>query len=270
MSTLMTQPVTTTTGNSAIMNGHLLTANDRFLAGSAGKTFFAALALRLAGTGTLSLDAPVVRYLPDAAIPAFAWITPRMLLSHLSGIGEYDGAFMTSLIKEPLRPREQGDWLNVIRRNPPVRVDAGKFRYSDLNYVALAMVRDTVTPSGAYAAINTAFLQPLGLTATVPSTAPRIAGLVTGYDGSGSMFGRDAMMENGSLVYNPQFEYGGGGFASTPRDLRSGISGAMQVNTSDTAQLLDDGFTWLDSLERRAADRVLACPASRRGRVAQP
>lgn len=33
------------------------------------------------------------------------------------------------------------------------------------------------------------------------------------------MFGRDAMMQGDSLVYNPQFEWGGGGFASTPSDL---------------------------------------------------
>lgn len=328
---LMTQPVTATAGSSAILNGHPLTANDRFLTGSVGKTFFAALALRLPGTGTLSLDAPVERYLPDAAVPAFAWITPRMLLSHISGIGEYDGAFMTSLIQEPLRTRERNDWLDVIRRNPPARAAAGTFRYSDLNYVVLAMVLDAVTPSGAYVAINNEFLQPLGLTGTVPSIAPRVPELVAGYDGSGSMFGADAMMKDGSLVYNPQFEYGGGGFASTPRDLavwmaafrqgkafpgslwakviarpsslpdtaiswrgmgihvdsgargmtfghsgympgyvtwmrwyeRSGISVAMQVNSSDRARLKDDGFAWLDSLERHAAERVLACPAYR-------
>jgi CubicO group peptidase (beta-lactamase class C family) len=35
----------------------------RMLAGSVGKTFFAALALQLAGEGRLSLDEPVASYL---------------------------------------------------------------------------------------------------------------------------------------------------------------------------------------------------------------
>jgi D-alanyl-D-alanine carboxypeptidase len=39
------------------------------------------------------------------------------------------------------------------------------------------------------------------------------------------MFGGDAMMAGDSLVYNPQFEWGGGGFASTPSDLARWMAG---------------------------------------------
>ena len=196
-----------------------LRTNDRLLAGSVGKTFWAALALRRAARGQLDLDRPVATALPDAGIPAFAWITPRMLLRHTSGIGEYDAVFMQGLIDDPLRVRSSSDWLDVLRRTPPVAKDTGQFRYSDVNYVVLAMLLDGGSPGRSYRAVEAELLKPLGLTGTIPSTAPRVPGLVPGFDGSGSMFGRDAMMSGDSLVYNPQFEFGGGGFASTPSDL---------------------------------------------------
>ncbi len=196
-----------------------LGVTDRFLAGSVGKTFWASLALRRAARRTLDLDRPLAQAFPDARIPAFAWITPRMLLRHTSGIGEYDEAFMRGLIAEPLRVRTSADWLDVLRRKPPAAADTGKFRYSDMNYVVLAMLLGGGSEARAYQAVEGELTRPLGLTGTIPSTAPRVAGLVPGFDGSGSMFGRDAMMQGDSLVYNPQFEWGGGGFASTPSDL---------------------------------------------------
>lgn len=215
----MTDPVATTVGSTALTGGRALRADDRFLAGSVGKMFFAALALQRSADGDFALDRPLRDLLPGINITAFAWITPRMLLSHRSGIGEYDGAFMQALISDPLRPRRANDWLDVIRRAPPVAADTARYRYSDLNYVLLAMALDRAIPSGVYDAIAERYLAPLGLRGTVPSNTPTIDELVSGYDGANSMFGQDAMMRDGALVYNPQFEFGGGGFASTPRDL---------------------------------------------------
>lgn len=215
----MAAPATAVTGVVSLPNGRPLNDNDRFLAGSVGKTFFAALALRRASRGQLQLDDPLSKLLPTANVPAFAWITPRMLLTHTSGIGEYDGAFMGALVSEPLRPRTTSDWLGVIQRHPPAQSEAGTFRYSDLNYVVLAMVLDAGEPDGAYLAIDSAYLQPLGLTHTAPSVTVRIDGLVSGYEDVNSLFSTDAMVRNGALIYNPQFEWGGGGYVSTPRDL---------------------------------------------------
>ena len=107
----------------------------------------------------------------------------------------------------------------MIKRNPPQRKDAGVFRYSDLNFVVLAMVLDAGTPRGPIRSIQRDLLSPLGLHDTAPSVDPKVERLVDGYDGKGSMFGSDAMQRDGRLIYNPQFEWGGGGFASTPRDL---------------------------------------------------
>ncbi|WP_345785826.1 serine hydrolase [Gemmatimonas sp.] len=188
------------------------------------------------------------------------------------------------------------------------------------------MVLDAIEPLGAYAAIQQEILTPLQLYATAQSVSTKIERLVVGYDGERSMFGQDAMMSNGALIYNPQFEWGGGGFASTPTDLANfmtafrrgrifpdslwiiaiakpngvaaevhqwrgmgvhvdstslgsayghsgfmpgyvswvrwyeklGVSVAMQVNASDEARLIDDGFDWVDSV---AAITSLHCRA---------
>lgn len=151
-----------------------------------------------------------------------------MLLTHTSGIGEYDVEFMTSLVCEPLRERTARDRLGVIRRYPPIKSDAGKFRYSDLNYVVLAMVLDGRVTDGAYCAIDSAFLQPLGLAHTWPSVTPRIDGLVEGYEDANSLFGTATTMRDGALIRNPQFECGGGGFVSTPRDLARWMAALRQ------------------------------------------
>lgn len=246
----MSAPVAIAVGRTALVDGRALRPDDRFLAGSVGKMFFAALTLQRSADGGFALDRPLRDILPGVDIAAFAWITPRMLLRHRSGIGEYDGHFMQSLITDPLRPRRANDWLDVIRRTPPRAADTARFRYSDLNYVLLAMALDRAIPSGVYRAIAESYLTPLDLRETVPSNAPRIERLVSGYDGAGSMFGRDAMMEDGVLVYNPQFEFGGGGFASTPGDLARWMAAFRQ------------GYAFPDSLWPMVRERPVGTPDS--------
>ena len=56
--------------------------------GSATKTFVAVVVLQLADEGHLDLDAGIERFLPD--LPGADRITPRQLLQHTSGLGEYN------------------------------------------------------------------------------------------------------------------------------------------------------------------------------------
>ncbi|MGH7783190.1 MAG: serine hydrolase, partial [Candidatus Binatia bacterium] len=47
-----------------------------------------------------------------------------------------------------------------------------------------------------------------------------IKGLIEGYAGADNPFGgKDAVIENGKFIINPQFEWTGGGYASTSEDL---------------------------------------------------
>ena len=67
-----------------------VTADTIFQSGSLGKQFTAALALLLVGDGKLALTDPLARYLPDAPA-AWSSITVRHLLTHTSGIPDYEG-----------------------------------------------------------------------------------------------------------------------------------------------------------------------------------
>jgi D-alanyl-D-alanine carboxypeptidase len=193
--------------------------DQRFLAGSVGKTFFGGLAVQLWAERRLDLDRPIAELLGDLHLPRADLITTRNLLTHTSGYGEYDGDFMGALVEDPLRMREREDWLGVLRRQGADKIAIGTFRYSDLNYVVLAMVLERVLGESAYGAISTRFLAPLGLADTGPADQPTLAGLAVGFEGRSGFLGQRRVLEQGRLVYNPQFEWGGGGFYSTPIDL---------------------------------------------------
>ncbi len=145
-----------------------------------------------------------------------------MLLSHRSGYGEYDQTFMEDLIRDPTRIRTLDDWTGPVRRNAPAA--PGEFRYSDINFVIQAHVIDAAAGTPATAFIESQFLVPYHLDHTAAADQREIAGLVQGYAGATSLFGRDAMIDAGRLVYHPQFESGGGGYVSTASDLARWIA----------------------------------------------
>lgn len=209
-----------------------LDADDRMLAGSVGKTFFAALAMQLAHEGRISLDDPLEKYLGGepwwrtddgrVRLPNGSDITLRMLMNHTSGIVryEFDPAFTTALTADPYRvwhPAEQIAF--VLDREAPFPAGQG-WDYSDTNYILLAMAMEKATGQRAYDMIRTRILEPLALRSTVPSTSPDIPGLVQGYAGANNPFGgADAVVVDGRLTFNPGFEWAGGGFATSATDL---------------------------------------------------
>ncbi|MFS0736247.1 serine hydrolase domain-containing protein [Sphingomonas sp. 1P06PA] len=210
-------PVAVASGFSDYERRTPMRPDARMLAGSVGKTFFGAAAFKLAQDGRLDLDRPIGRILTGIDIPGGDVVTTRMLLSHTSGYGEYDGPFMDGLIADPLRTRILDDWVGPLRRNAPGK--PGVFRYSDINYVLVAEIISKTAGEPWQAYIERSLLRPFGLRDTVAALTPAPARLTAGYAGARSLFGRDAMMGGGRLIYNPQFESGGGGFVSTAPDL---------------------------------------------------
>ena len=201
-------------------------ATDLMLAGSVGKTFFAALALALAHEGRLALDDRIAKYLGGepwfARMPNGNTITVRMLLNHTSGLDHYPNSpafirdFVTAVGRDPdqlWRPEE----LIGYAFQAGALFPAGQgWHYADTNYLVLALVLERATGTRAYDEIERRFLRPLRLTQVMPAVSRTIPGLAQGYAGPKNPFGgADAMMTQGRLVFNPRFEWGGGGFAAT-------------------------------------------------------
>ncbi len=203
-----------------------LSPRHRLLAGSTGKTFFAALALQLVASGQLDLDARIATWLASepwfAQLPNGSDITVRQLMIHTSGLVryEFDPAFARDLAADPLRDWQVREQLAYVLGKPAPFAAGTSWEYSDTNYLVLALIMEQLLQRPAYDVIRERYLAPLRLRGTVPSVSARIPGLANGYAGANDPIGmRGAMLRDGALVINPKFEWAGGGFASTPEDL---------------------------------------------------
>ncbi|MBC8065595.1 MAG: beta-lactamase family protein [Chlorobia bacterium] len=202
-----------------------LLPSDRMLAGSIGKTFVAASFLRVAKEKSISLDEKVSKYLGDRAwfkeLPNAPGLTLRSLMNHTSGIPEHvqSPAFTDLIAKDPLKVWKYEDLLVVTRGAKPLATAGEKFSYADTNYIILGLVLEKIAGKAMYTLVNDWFIKPLKLDRTIPSDKLQIPDLAVGFATFGPFFARGPMVKDGKMVFNPQMEWCGGGFASTALDL---------------------------------------------------
>jgi D-alanyl-D-alanine carboxypeptidase len=195
--------------------------------------------------GSLALDSPISRVLGEVPwldrIAHGREMTLRQLMSHTSGLVRYelDPRFLADLTADPLRtftPEERLAYL--FDAEPPFAPGEG-WDYADTNYIVVARLIEKVTGRTAYDEIRRRLLTPLALVETTPSDRPAIPGLAQGYAGPGNPFGGfDEMVRDGRMRINPQFEWGGGGFASSARDLARWMH-VLQRGGAFDASLMD-------------------------------
>ncbi len=228
-------------------------ADDRMLAGSVGKTFAAATAMQLVGEGKLNLDDRIGKFLGKTPwferLPNSKEITVRQLMNHTSGLVRYEfkETFTNDLTANPLKvwtPEERLAYLF----GEKAAFEPGKgWDYSDTNYIVLGMIIEIVTGKPFYDEAGRRLTKPLKLSDTIPQKGPIMTGVVQGYAGPNNPFGgKDAMIENGKFVVNPQLEWTGGGYASTSLDL------------ARWAKLMYEGKAYRGSLLPQVLDGVAA------------
>lgn len=199
---------------------------DRMLAGSVGKTFAAATALQLVKEGKIRLDDKVEKYLGGepwfSRLPNAKEISLRHLMNHTSGLVRYEfkPQFTKDLTANPDKVWKPAELVAYLL-DEKAPFEAGKgWDYSDTNYIVLGMVIEKVTGKTFYGEANKRLLKPLKLKDTIPQDGATLKGVVQGYAGANNPFGgMDAMIHDGRFAINPQFEWTGGGFASTAHDL---------------------------------------------------
>ncbi len=200
--------------------------SDLMLSGSVGKTYCAAAAMQLIKEGYFNLDDRVEKYLGRekwfARLPNAKDITIRQLMNHTSGLVRYEfkDQFTKDLTASPAKVWKPEELLAYLF-DTKADFAAGKgWDYSDTNYIVLGMIMEKTTGEKYYELVKSRVLKPLKLKNTVPSDKREIKGLVQGYAGKDNPFGgKDAVLENGKFIINPQFEWTGGGIASTTEDL---------------------------------------------------
>ena len=235
-----------------------LRISDKLLQGSVGKTYVAAVAMQLVAEGKLDLDAPIARYLAGApwldSIVNARRITVRQLMTHTSGIVRYEfqPSVTARLRAEPYKTWTPEERLVVLFNKQPPFAPGEGWEYSDTNYIVLGMIIEKLTGRTYYSEVARSVLNPLGLRATIPSDRRDLPGVANGYAGpKNDLGGYDASVgSDGLFAMNPQFEWTGGGIASTTSDL------------ARWAKLLYEGKAFPDSL----LPRMLTSVPSKLGR----
>jgi len=133
-----------------------------FAIGSVTKNFVAALALKLAEENILSMEDPLSKWLPD-----FPYIdnkiTIRQLLNHTSGLYMFwdNQKIWDDLKKDRSKIWSPEEVLNYIKE--PYFPPGKGWRYSNTNYLLMAMIIKKATASNLSENFRKYFWQPLGI-----------------------------------------------------------------------------------------------------------
>jgi D-alanyl-D-alanine carboxypeptidase len=196
-----------------------LRPTDRMPAGSVGKTFVAAVALQLVQEGKLSLDDRLKNLLGGekwfARLPNADELTLKMLLNHSSGIPNHveDEGFLKELFNHSARDIKHEELLTyVLGKRPLFPAGRGSY-YSHTNYILAGLAVEKAAGKPLYELVAERILKPLRLDATIPSDARTLPGVANGYSKG------KPVIVGGRFTLNPQWEWAGGGLASTAEDL---------------------------------------------------
>ena len=196
--------------------------------GSVGKTYAAAVILKLHEQGRVDLHARAADYLQDEAwFPRIAnagEITVEMLLNHTAGIPEYvyKKEIWQELRRNPDRAWSVGERLSFIAADPPPHPAGKGWAYADSHYLILGLIIEKVTGRSYYDVLHEMVLKPCRLDRTRPADRRVLPGLAAGY----TRLSEDLLLPrkvsgNGAYAFNPQLEWTGGGLVTTVSDLTS-------------------------------------------------
>jgi CubicO group peptidase (beta-lactamase class C family) len=145
---------------------HKITADTPFWIGSNTKSITALAVMQLVESGSIDLDAPVRKYLPNFRVAderASTQITVRHLLNQTSGISRHDG--LRAVVKTDKNDSLQDVVANMsgLVLNRPV---GERFEYANLNSAVLGAVVETVTGNTWQNYVKANIFKPLGMNNT--------------------------------------------------------------------------------------------------------
>lgn len=215
-------------GYADVENNIAMKPTDIMFSGSVGKTYVAALVLKLFEQNLIDLKAKAIDYLKDEAwfmkVPNAKDITVEMLLNHTAGIPEYvyHKEVWAQLQQNPDKVWSVEERLSYVFEANPSNAPGEGWEYADSHYLVLGLIIEKVTGKSYYDVLNELIIKPCNLLNTSPSDKREIKGLVAGYTNlSKEFFLPEKMLNNGKYAFNPQMEWTGGGLVSNVSDLTS-------------------------------------------------
>jgi len=185
-------------------------ANSRFEIGSISKQFVAVAALQLVEEGKLSLDDKIHKYIPS--LPGdWAGVTVHQLLTHTSGIPDYEEIYTYDVYRLRFTPEE----VVKIAQARPVDFEPGQgYYYSNTGYFIMSMIIERIDQMPLGKIFKRRIFDPVGMSETrMADPEAIIKNRAEGYwvDKRGDLINRNATETSSTL--------GAGGLLSTAGDL---------------------------------------------------
>lgn len=154
----------------------------RFETGSVSKWIAAIVVLRLVDAGTLALDAPIGRYLPDYRADSGARLTLRHLLSHASGVPNQ----LAEARKDPAIRGIELEQMEAVRRYASADLafaPGSDFDYSHSNWLLVKAVVERASGQSYARLVERELLAPLRLrdSGVYHGDSSRVRAMAAGY-----------------------------------------------------------------------------------------
>jgi len=156
-----------------------------FQSGSVGKQFTAVALMLQVEAGRLKLDDPITQYFTDAP-PSWRRITIRHLLTHTSGIADYEDDSSDAQLDAPLidlRHDYSEEELRRLAYRLPLQFEPGtRWKYSNTGYLLLGILIHQVSGQFYGDVLKERVFGPLGMSsARIISEADIVEGRAAGY-----------------------------------------------------------------------------------------
>lgn len=211
------------------------TTDTKFMIGSVSKPFTATLILILVQIKLVSLDKTIEDYLPEFKNKPAAKVTIRQLLSHTSGMPNYD------IIKDffPRISRQnftREDYLKIYYDSALAFIPGTRYMYSSWGYFTLGHIIEKVTGKTYTQAMNDEIFSKCGMISSGSYLHTQIVNnRASGYDyGIGNLFSADFRDQSNTM--------GTGDIYSTVEDLFK-FHLAITNNTLLNKELTKEMFT---------------------------
>lgn len=222
------------------------TTDSRYKLASLGKQFTALLILQLADEGKLSIDDPLVKYIPEYKVKNADRILLRHVLSHSSGIPNYHAIpdFDSTVAK---LPRTLEEFVGLFLELPLLFEPGSATQYSNLGYSALALVAQRVDGRSFSEQLRARIFSPAGMVDSFTEDDLRVKPhMANGYVNTWTGYDREAFRDPSSVI-------GSGNVVSTTMDLlrydralRSGKLLSEQGRRAWTTMVRGDfGLGWM-------------------------
>jgi CubicO group peptidase (beta-lactamase class C family) len=156
------------------MSGEPATADMHFRNGAVAISYMSTLLLIFVDRGMVSLDDPIVTWLPD--LPDADRVTLRMLANHTSGYPDHvqNAEFLAALAADPFRQWTSDELIELGLSTPRLFEPGANWDYSHTGYVILGQALERIGGAPLDALLEQYVLAPLGLRDTTGSNTPAI------------------------------------------------------------------------------------------------